>query len=166
MPGIPAADLELLRRYDTPTICNVGRTVRPPSAHRRATWTAVSRRAIRRCRRPSATPARRRFARPRRRAPATSIPVWPNRWRRSPSCRGRRWWFFRTSTIRRGGDVRRGDVYHVQGVRRRRPDHERGRPRPRSGGGDRLPDLHQRHDLRPRLLPHSVRSISGASAAW
>ena len=57
------------------------------------------------------------------------------------------------------GDVRRGDVHDLQGVRRRRPDHQRGGPRSRSGRGDELPLLRRRRHLRPRLLPYFAAHV-------
>ncbi len=70
----PPAVLDLLRKYDTPTICNVVELfdLRPRTA---ATWTPASRRAIRSCRRWSASPARRPSAPRRRRGPAMSTPA-------------------------------------------------------------------------------------------
>ncbi len=64
--AISAADLELLKKYDTPTICNVVELFDLARA-RPATWTRASRRAIRSCRRWSVTLAPRRFAPPFRR---------------------------------------------------------------------------------------------------
>ena len=89
MPAVSAADLELLRQYDTPTICNVVELFDLVPAHRRLHGRPHPGAATRSCRRWSATPARRRSARPRRRGRQRLRRPGPSRWRRSPSCPAR-----------------------------------------------------------------------------
>ena len=102
------------------------RAVRPSSAHRRLHERAdpgllPEAAADGRLRQHGDVPLRRA-----RRVPATSIPAWPSRWPRSPSCPDRPSSSSRISIIRSCcGHLWRGHVYHLQGVRRRRPDHER-----------------------------------------
>ena len=82
---------------------------------------------------------------------ATSTPGSISRWPRSWRSQGRR------SSCSRDldspvmlGDVRRSNVYHVQGIRRPPVYDASGRgPRPRPGRSDALPLLRRRRDLRP-----------------
>ena len=165
--AVPAADLELLRKYDTPTICNVVELFDHCAAHAPATWTAASRPAIRSCRRWSVTPPRRRSA------PASPPRVGQrlfrprsSRWRRSRSCPGRPVVVFQDlDSPVAVGDVRRGDVHHLQGVRRGRPDHQRGRPRSRSGRGARISPASPTAPSAPTATATSCRSTSRSTSA-
>ena len=144
MPSCSCCASTTRRRSATSSSCSTCTRARP------ATWTAASSPATRSCRRWSATPARRRSARPRRRGPATSTPASTEQvasFAEAARPAGRRLPGPRRSAV---AAATFGEVMctHLQGVRRGRPDHQRRRPRPRPGRGARLPLLHQRHHLR------------------
>ena len=103
MPGfhaVPAADLDLLRRYDTPTICNIVELfdVRPRTAGYMDSRIQACFPHFPPVVGYASTATFRSAAAPRS---ATCIPASPNRRRRSPSCQGRPLWSFKTWTIRR-----------------------------------------------------------------
>ena len=107
------------------------------------------------CRRWSVTPPRRRSARPLRRRPATSIRGLIEQVAGFAEMPGPPVVVFQDLDGPVDvGHLRRGDVHHLQGIRSRRPDHQRGRPRSRSGRGAQFPLLRRR-----RHLPHGYCHI-------
>ncbi len=151
-PKVSAADLDLLRRYDTPTVCNV---IELFDLHPRTA--GYMDRRIQACY-PKLPPMVGFASTATFRSAASAwgggaysgLVEQVESFARMPGPPGGRLSGHRQSAG--VGDLRRSDVQHLQGVRRRRPHHQRRRPRSRSGRAAALPLLQRRHDFAPRLL--------------